>query len=441
MAKYLIGNIKGPAGDDGFSPTATVTQTSTGATITVTDANGTTTANIRNGIDGDGSPIDLSDYATKVELAALEYSVEHAGYATETYVNGEIQGIEFPVTSVNGMVGNVTIPIPDVSNYATKAYVDTAIQGVDGFSGDYDDLTNKPDLSVYAETADLATVATTGDYEDLTNKPTIPVLPTLATVATSGSYTDLSNKPTIPSATSDLTNDSGFITSSDLPSDELPDYSEVREGDVLTVDSNGDLEWATPAAGGITEEDLKTVVEITTDHEAGEDYSTLTIGLDASGIDYCEYDSDDNLIVEKYLNGTILNQYEEDSQSGDTIVTSYQGDLESNYIGFTKTVNNVTQDEPVSQTDIVIRPNYRSNTLEISVSEDGGTEVVKTLATTDDIPASELPALTSNAGKVLKVKSGATAVEWANESTELPSIGSSDAGKVLTVNSSHTGVE
>lgn len=34
----------------------------------------------------------------------------------------------------------------------------------------------------------------------------------LATVATSGSYNDLANKPTIPSKTSDLTNDSGFVT-------------------------------------------------------------------------------------------------------------------------------------------------------------------------------------------------------------------------------------
>src|SRR5439155_14422197 len=54
----------------------------------------------------------------------------------------------------------------------------------------------------------FATVATTGSYADLINKPS------LATVATSGSYTDLSNKPTIPTATSQLTNDSGFITSS-----------------------------------------------------------------------------------------------------------------------------------------------------------------------------------------------------------------------------------
>ena len=39
----------------------------------------------------------------------------------------------------------------------------------------------------------------------------------LATVATTGSYTDLSNKPTIPTKTSDLTNDSGFITSAQVP--------------------------------------------------------------------------------------------------------------------------------------------------------------------------------------------------------------------------------
>jgi hypothetical protein len=54
---------------------------------------------------------------------------------------------------------------------------------------------------------DLATVATSGQYSDLLGKPT------LSTVALSGSYSDLSNKPSIPTATSQLTNDAGFITS------------------------------------------------------------------------------------------------------------------------------------------------------------------------------------------------------------------------------------
>lgn len=44
---------KGDPGKDGTSPTASVTQTATGATITVTDASGTTTATLTNGKDGE----------------------------------------------------------------------------------------------------------------------------------------------------------------------------------------------------------------------------------------------------------------------------------------------------------------------------------------------------------------------------------------------------
>lgn len=103
-------------------------------------------------------------------------------------------------------------------------------------SGDYNDLNNTPTL---------ATVATSGDYNDLSN------LPVLATVATSGNYNDLSNKPTIPTVNnatltiqknstdvatftanastnvtadisvptkvSDITNDSGFISTPNIP--------------------------------------------------------------------------------------------------------------------------------------------------------------------------------------------------------------------------------
>lgn len=66
----------------------------------------------------------------------------------------------------------------------------------------------------------LATVATTGNYNDLKNKPTLPNLSNLAKVATSGSYNDLTDCPAIPEVptkVSELTNDSGFITSADLP--------------------------------------------------------------------------------------------------------------------------------------------------------------------------------------------------------------------------------
>lgn len=78
------------------------------------------------------------------------------------------------------------------------------------FSGSYNDLTDKP--SIPNATSDLTNDSgfITNAVNNLTNyTPTS----SLSTVATSGSYNDLTNKPTIPTKTSDLTNDSNFITS------------------------------------------------------------------------------------------------------------------------------------------------------------------------------------------------------------------------------------
>ena len=77
-------------------------------------------------------------------------------------------------------------------------------------TGDYDDLSDKPNLS---------DVATTGSYNDLKNKPS------LSAVATSGSYNDLSNKPT---KLSDFTNNGLFINK-DV--DNLTNYYKKTEVD------------------------------------------------------------------------------------------------------------------------------------------------------------------------------------------------------------------
>ncbi len=63
----------------------------------------------------------------------------------------------------------------------------------------------------------------------------------LSAVATSGNYTDLSNKPTIPTKTSDLSNDSGFITSS---------YHDSSKQDTLTAGSNVQISGNTISATG-----------------------------------------------------------------------------------------------------------------------------------------------------------------------------------------------
>ena len=70
-----------------------------------------------------------------------------------------------------------------------ESLVGTGNIEISGFSGSYNDLTDKPNFS---------TVATTGSYNDLTDKPN------LSTVATTGSYNDLTDKPTIPSNTVEM---------------------------------------------------------------------------------------------------------------------------------------------------------------------------------------------------------------------------------------------
>ena len=91
----------------------------------------------------------------------------------------------------------------------------------------YSEITNKPTIptktsdlvndgadntSTYVEADELATVATSGSYNDLSNKPTIPAAQVNSDWNAVSGVAQILNKPTIPTATSQLTNDSGFIT-------------------------------------------------------------------------------------------------------------------------------------------------------------------------------------------------------------------------------------
>ena len=103
--------------------------------------------------------------------------------------------------------------------------------GTNGGGGttNYNDLINKPSINNVTlqgnktgsqlglvSSTDLATVATTGSYNDLINKPTIPAAQVNSDWNSTSGVSEILNKPTIPTATSDLTNDSGFVTSNDL---------------------------------------------------------------------------------------------------------------------------------------------------------------------------------------------------------------------------------
>ena len=64
--------------------------------------------------------------------------------------------------------------------------------------------------NVTNELPNLATVAFTGNFDDLINRPNIADLPNLADVAFTGSWSDLENRPTIPGHLRDLEQDNVF---------------------------------------------------------------------------------------------------------------------------------------------------------------------------------------------------------------------------------------
>ena len=135
------------------------------------------------------------------------------------------------------------------------------------------DITNQIDLqnelTIKVNRAELARVATSGSFNDLLDKPTIPTKTseltndsgflteqTLKTIngesivgtgnitieGFSGDYNDLTNKPSIPTKTSELDNDSGFLTEHQ-PLKTINGESIVGEGNLEISGGSGRNVW------------------------------------------------------------------------------------------------------------------------------------------------------------------------------------------------------
>ena len=277
------------------------------ATITITDKNGTTTAQVK---DGTGAEMVVLSYGnstwtdfiaayqtnsvvycrassnanpatgSQTRLAFMAYvnnatnptSVEFQYYRSVTSHSDSQQGDQvFVYTLTSGNAWSVTTRnafskvvagTNMTSSYANGAITLNATQPTvptktseltndSGFITGYTET--DPIYSASAAAGITSTDITTwnnksdfsGNYNDLTNKPT------LATVATSGSYNDLSNKPTIPTKTSDLTNDGSDNTAQYLETDETAyRTTSIPYGE---CDSTSNSEAYTATIPGITE--------------------------------------------------------------------------------------------------------------------------------------------------------------------------------------------
>jgi len=218
-SEYSYTDLKGDTGNDGVSPSASVSRGTGSATITVTDASGTTTAVIYDGEKGEKG--DKGDPG-EVNIIVVE---------------------ELPETGVEDTIYLVPLAEPDVqgNNYAEYIYINGAweLLGKVGIATDLTDYVKNTDYASLSKAGVVKTNSYSGfnvnnagsalcdsvtysQYEGRINdsfisKGTLENVITgkglvasssLSTVATSGSYNDLSNKPTIPDELADLTDDS-----------------------------------------------------------------------------------------------------------------------------------------------------------------------------------------------------------------------------------------
>ena len=222
----------GSAGADGFSPVATVTQTSSGATISITDKDGTTTADVSNGADGTDGTDGFSPVATVTPTAtgATVSITDAQGTTTADITNGAdgTDGQDGQAATI--AVGTVTTLQPNQSAYVTNVGTSSAAifdigipQGQKGEAG-----SGSGDMlaATYDPNGTVAAAGGIPDYVDSNGGK-------IDTIKVNGTAQTITNKTvdiSVPTKTSDLTNDGSSGSSTYVEATALTDGSVKKVG-------------------------------------------------------------------------------------------------------------------------------------------------------------------------------------------------------------------
>ena len=198
----------GKPGADGVSPTVSVEDIEGGHKLTITDKNGKQTVDVMDGEAGrDGAdgytPVKGKDY-----------------FDGQDGENGA-DGVS-PTVNVEAITGGHRITITDKNGTQTVDVMDGE-DGEDGMgsgdmlASDYDPQKKKQDVFAYADNKAAAVQTNLNTHDGNTTKHITAAERTAWNNKSnfSGNYNDLSNKPTIPTVPSNVsafTNDAGYIT-------------------------------------------------------------------------------------------------------------------------------------------------------------------------------------------------------------------------------------
>lgn len=185
----------------------------------------------------------VSFIAMVAMVAGAHTSNAVAAIASQGYVD---QQIDTKVATAQGSAAANKAVITNASGNIITGTISSAMI-TDGTITNADIAT---DAAIEASKVDgLAPVATSGLYNDLTGKPTIPTVnnatltiqkngDTVDTFTANASASKTINI-TVPTKTSELDNDSGFVTSANLPVATEDTLGGVKSGGYITVDASG----------------------------------------------------------------------------------------------------------------------------------------------------------------------------------------------------------
>lgn len=244
------------------------------------------------------------------KVANLKYDKTYRAKITEKIDAGvykvQINGKEYQL-SYNGTlsVGDIVKVKAPLNNFS-DIYIETVPSSGGGTGGtsDYNDLTNKSQLNTNSSvsqatssneiikgTIKLHKISKTGNYNDLLNKPNVEdgaQVNVIETIQKNGVDLPISNKTvniTVPTKTSDLTNNSGFL--SELPIASKTQLGGIKVGNNLTITEDGILN-ATGGGTGSNEVDISETEPTEDTVELWVDLSENDIAGDAQIIDNLE---------------------------------------------------------------------------------------------------------------------------------------------------------
>lgn len=276
---------------DGFSPIATAEQTATGATITITDKNGTTTAIIKNGEDGSDASVTETSIKTalgytpanKDAVDELSGLIDNHKKDTVTHVSEAEKSTWNAKSDFSGaykdLIGAPTIPSKPsdisaetsgtasakVSEHNTSESAHNDIRSlIDGLTTRLNALANSDDTTLDQMAEVVAYIKNNKTLIDGITTSKVNVSDIIDNLTTSVSNKPLSAKQgvalkalidaiIVPTKTSQLTNDSGFLTEHQ----DLSGYAKKAEVPTKTSQITNDSGFITKAVGDLANYYLK----------------------------------------------------------------------------------------------------------------------------------------------------------------------------------------